>query len=263
MRVEKSCLDCSAYLPASATELTDYGICLNDEALDPFVEELLEDVDSASCRALVEEKKFIGDRPTCQDFQESECIEIDDNSPLGQELRRLADKGELIPERLESALLEERVRQIDWKTVPVNDYTRRLRSENAVERNAAINSLGGLISFGNQAAFEILFGFLAALAPPRTVEEIHLRVEILRTLDPVEDKTAVAAHLIEELHRTPSNNTTRQWISAIFRFLEGCPYNVIQEPLETMLSDRRFSPKFRKKIDETLSRSLSRQQAIG
>ncbi|MBW1982903.1 MAG: hypothetical protein JRJ12_17005 [Deltaproteobacteria bacterium] len=90
--MERSCLDCSGYLLASVEETTEFGICLNDEAFEPFVEELLANVDFPSCRDLVEEKKFEGNRPVCPDFEEAEVIEIDDNSPLGKQLHRLAER---------------------------------------------------------------------------------------------------------------------------------------------------------------------------
>ena len=258
--MEKTCLDCSAYLPASAEGPTEFGICLNDEAFEPFVEELLEGTVSASCQALMERNKFVGDRTACPDFQESEVIEIDDNSPLGQRVRSLAERGELTPEALEEALLEEQLRNINWETVPVDDYARRLESTQPEERAAAIESLGGLVSLGNRAAFRMLLEYLAALPLPVTIHEVHVKREILRRLSCGPDKTAVVPYLIGELQAIPSNNTTRQWISDIFQFLERCPWSVIREPLDRMLDDKRFSPRFKRKVEEALFRSRSRSE---
>jgi len=251
--MEKTCLDCGAYLPASEGELTEFGICLNDEAFEPFIEDLLEGSGFDSCRVLVENKKFVGEnRPACPDIEQSERIEIDDDSPLGRELHRLAEGGELKPEAFEVAILEERLRRVDWKAFPVDDYARQLQSKDPDERNGAISGLGGLIGFGNFAAFNALLGFLAALPPPATIEHVHLKKEILRYLSCANDKAAVAHCLIEELYRTPSNNTTRQWISDIFRFFGRCPSDAVREPLERMLSDKRFSYRLKKKINEML-----------
>jgi len=257
-RVEKACLDCSAYLPASAEELTEFGICLNEEAFEPFLEELLENLIPASCQSLVEQKKFVGDRSACPDFQEPECMEIDDSSPLGQELHRLAERRELTAEAFEAALLEERVRQIDLKTIAVDPYAVKLQSKNPKERNAAISTLGALIASGNTAAFQLLLDFFAGLPLMRSVDDGHLKKEILRSLNCWYDNAAIAPHLIDELCRTPSNNTTRQWISAIFEILGRCPFDMIQKPLASMLSDKRVSPRFRKKVEKMLSLSLSR-----
>lgn len=256
--VEKACLDCSAYLPASAEELTEFGICLNEEAFEPFLEELLENSIPASCQSLVEQEKFVGDRPACLDFQESERMEIDDSSPLGQELRRLAERRKLTLEALEAALLEERVRKIDWKTVGVDPYAVPLQSKDPEGRNAAISSLGALVAFGNPAAFQLLLQFFAGLPAPRTTGEAHLKLETLRRLSCSRDNAAISPYLIDDLHRMQSNNTTRQWVSAIFEFLGRCPFDVIQKPLASILADKRFSPNFRKKVEKTLSLSLSR-----
>ncbi len=251
----KACIDCSAYLPVPLGDLTEFGICLNDEAFEPFVEELLEGLVPGSCQALLEKKKFVGDRPVCPKFQESEIIEIDDESPLGHELRRLGESGELTPETLQKAIIQEQVRRIDWKTLPVDQYAKQLESSRSGERNSGISSLGAMIALGNPAAFQILLRFLSSLPPPATTKEVHLKKEILRHLDRWEDKSAVAPILIEELGPIPSNNTTRQWITEILRFLERCPLQVIKDPLKRMLAERKFSPGFRKKVAEILSRS--------
>jgi len=60
---EKICFDCASYLPASLGEATEYGICLLDEAFDPVADDLLEGRMDDRCRALVERKKFVGERP--------------------------------------------------------------------------------------------------------------------------------------------------------------------------------------------------------
>jgi hypothetical protein len=252
--MEKTCIDCSAYLPIPHQEFSEFGICLNDEAFEPFVEELLEGSVPGSCEALLEEKKFVGERPVCSDFEESEIIEIDDDSPFGKELRRLGASGELTSETLERAILEERVRRIDWKTMPVDQYVKQLESKRSRERDAGISSLGAMIGFGNPLAFHALLRFLSSLPPPETIKEVHLKREILRYLGCWEDKSAVALFLVEELGRIHSNNTTRQWISDIFRFLEQCPLGGIREPLEAMLSEKRFSYRFRGKVMDVLLR---------
>ncbi len=251
--MEKTCLDCGAYLPASEEELTEFGICLKDNAFEPFIEELLEGPSFDSCRPLIEKKKFVGeDRSVCPDFEQSEHIEIDDDSPLGKELHRLSERGELIPEAFEAAVLEEQLRRVDWKMFPVDDYASQLQSSKPDEQNDAISSLGALIAHGNSEAFNVLLGFLKDLSPPATMKEVHLRKEILRHLFCANDKAAVTHCLIEELDRIPSNNTTRQWFSEIFRFLQHCQIEVIREPLERMLSDKRFSYRVKRKIKEML-----------
>ena len=247
----KTCLECSAYLPASNDELTEFGVCLNDDAFEPFVGDLLTGPIPDSCRALVEQKKFHGEtHPICANFQRIESFEIGDD--MAQQLRHLAEKGELTPDALEAAVLEEQVKRIDWKMQPVDSYTRQLESDIPEERDKAISSLGALIALDNPEAFQTLLPFLANLPPPRTVEEAHLKMDIFRRLSAIKHREAVAPYLIEELGRTASNNTTRQWILEILRYLERCPLEVIQEPLEQMLAQRQFSFKLRRRILEMI-----------
>jgi hypothetical protein len=250
----KACIDCSAYLPVPLEELTEFGICLNDETFEPFVEDLLVGSIPASCQALVEQKKFVGDCSVCPDFRESEIIEIDDESPLGHELRRLGESGQLTPESLENAIIEEGLRRTDWKTLPVDQYAKQLESGRSKERDAGISSLGAMIALGNPAAFQALLQYLSSLAPPRTTKDVHLKKEILRQLACWKDRSVVAPVLIQELGRIPSNNTTRQWISDILKFIERCPLEVVQDPLERMLSDKKFSFKLMRKVKEALLR---------
>jgi hypothetical protein len=249
----KTCIDCSAYVPVPPEELSEFGICLNDEAFDPFFEALLEGLIPGACQALVEKKKFVGDRPVCPDFQESEIIEIDDDSPFGQALLRLKEGGALTPEALEHAIMEEQVRRVDWKTYPVDGYAKQLESNRSRERNTGIASLGAMIALGNPAAFEVLLRFLSSLPRPATIKDVHLKMEVLRRLDCWKDRSALAPILIEELGLIPSNNTTRQWITEILRFLELCPLQVIQDPLKRLLSDRKSSPGIRKRVKEILA----------
>jgi hypothetical protein len=251
---QQNCLDCSSYLPASNDEFTEFGICLNDDAFEPFIEELLQGPIPDSCQALVQEKKFEGERhPACSDFRRVESFEIDDNTPLGQKLRRLQEEGKLNADSLEAAVFEERVKQIDCTTLSVDEYVSHLESVRPEERDKAISSLGALIALENSEAFQALLRFLANLPPPAAIGDVHLKMEILRRLSCAKDKAAVAAYLIEELGRTPSNNTTRQWILDILRFLDRCPSEVIKEPLERMLAQKQFSFKLRKRILDMIS----------
>ncbi len=252
----RTCLECSAYLPASNDEATEFGICLYDDAFEPSVEELLNGPIPDSCRALVEQKKFQGETHSiCDNFQQIESIEIEDSTPLGQRLRSLAEKGELTPEAVEAAIFEDRIQHIDWKTQPVDQYTWQLERGIPEERDKAISSLGALIALENLEAFQALLRFLASLPPPKTLTEVHLKSRILRQLSTVKYKEAVVPYLMEELGRTKSDNTTRQWILEILQFLERCPLEAIKEPLEQMIADGRFSLKLKRRVLNVISDS--------
>ncbi len=249
---EKTCFDCAYCIPASVDEATEFGICLMDDAFDPFEDDLLEGRMDDRCRELVERKKFIGDRAACEDFELVERWEIDDDSPLGRGIARLAEKGELDTEKLAQLVVAESFDAVDWTAVPVDEHETRLESGSPEERETALHSLVALASMGNPAARDALVRFLKALPPPGTLDEVHFKVKVLERMDREKTQDALVPHLVEELYRTPSNNTTRQWISAVFRFLERAPLELTREPLERMLRDKRFSHRLKKKMKHIL-----------
>jgi len=250
--LERICFNCNQFFLSSMEEATEYGICLSDKDFEPFIEELLEKSNYSSCQDLINSKKFLGEKKACENFEEIESIEIDDNGPLGQELKLLCKSGELNPETFEAALLKERVKNIDWKTMSVDQYVKKLESFRKDEQKAGIYSLGGMISLGNMEAFKELLKYFKQLPPPKTIEEVHFKKEVLRQLERGNTRPQIIPNLIDELYKTPSNNTTRQWISDIFRFLEHSPKDKVRESLEVMLKDKRFSYRLKKKIKNIL-----------
>lgn len=251
--LEAICFNCNQFFPISMEEPTEFGICLNDKAFEPFIDELFENPKYASCQELINRKKFSGEQEACADFEEIEKVEIDETTPLGAELSRLSKTGELNLESLKAAILEEKIRDIDWKTMPVNKYVTQLKNSHPEEQKAAIFSLSGLIAFGNKEAFNELFMFFKQVPPPKTIEEVHFKRELFKHLERSDTRAVLIPELIDELYRTPSNNTTRQWISDVFRFLKYSPREKIREPLEKMLRDKRFSHRLKKKIKSILT----------
>ena len=194
-----------------------------------------------------------GDRPR---FWRT-TIEIEESTFLGHRLRDLAEQGKLTPEAVEAEIFEDRVMHIDWKMQSVDQYTCQLGTGIHEERDKAISSLGALIALENLEAFQALLRFLASLPPPTTLSEVHLKSRILHQLGFVKSKEAVVPYLMEELGRTKSDNTTRQWILEILQFLGRCPLRVIREPLEQMLADGRFSFKLKRRVLNLISDSSS------
>ncbi|MCF6153113.1 MAG: hypothetical protein E3K38_12655 [Candidatus Kuenenia stuttgartiensis] len=250
--LERICFNCNHFFPASMDGETEYGICLNDKDFEPFIEELLENLDYSSCQNLVDTKKFSGECEGCEHYEEVELIEIDDTSELSDELKCLSETGELNPESFKETMLFEQVKNINWETMPVDRYVRQLQSPLEKDREAGISSLGGLISLGNEEAFRELLKYFSELPPPKTVEEVHLKKEVLRHLEREDTRSQILPYIINELYNTPSNNTTRQWITALFKFLDHSPKDEIREPLEKMLTDKRFSHRLKKKMKDIL-----------
>ncbi len=250
--LERICFNCNQFFPACMGEAAEFGVCLNDETLDPFIDELLEDRKTDSCQKLLNRIKFSGERDACDDFEEIDEMEIDDNSPMGLALSRFSETGELDLESLKADMLEDRISNIDMKSIPVDVYASALRSSDPEERDPGITSLVGLISFGNKEAFNELFKFFKELPPPTTLPEVHFKLKLLGYLNRPDARTLLIPELIDELYQTVSNNTTRQWISEIFRFLAQCPYEEVYELLEKMLSEKIFSYRLKIRIKKIL-----------
>ncbi|MCK5133858.1 MAG: hypothetical protein KAR40_17115 [Candidatus Sabulitectum sp.] len=188
----------------------------------------------------------------CDDFEEIEEAEIDDNSPMGLALSRFSETGKLDLESLEADMQEDRLRNVDLKSIPVDVYASALRSSDPEARDRGITNLVGLISFGNKEAFNELFKYFNELPPPTTLTEVHFKLKLLGYLNRSDARALLIPGLIDELYQTVSNNTTRQWISEIFRFLAHCPYEEVYELLGNMLSEKRFSYRLKARIKKIL-----------
>jgi len=76
--LERICFNCNFFL-SSRPGFSEYGICLEDKDFDPFIDELLENLNYSCCEALLREKEFPGDRDACNLYEEAEIIEIDND----------------------------------------------------------------------------------------------------------------------------------------------------------------------------------------
>lgn len=74
--LERVCFNCNYFFP-SRTEASEYGICLEDQDFEPFIDELIEDLNYSCCQELIRVKEFPGDKDACNKYEEVEIIEID------------------------------------------------------------------------------------------------------------------------------------------------------------------------------------------
>jgi len=184
----------------------------------------------------------------------------DEDIPLSPELsnaiEQLAKDGNLTKETFQQAVFEDTLDKIDWANVPVEDYVENLNNaKTPKERNEAVQSLGRLISLNNKTAFHALFSYLKDIPPPTTVEQTHFRIEILRELKHTHKfRKKLARLLVKDLFRTPSNNTTRGWYTAVFRFFERSSADIAEEALTPMLDSPQFSYRIKKRVKNMLER---------
>lgn len=77
-QLEPTCFDCNNFFPDLLSSMpTEFGICLNDKAFDPFIEEMLDNENFECCRELIQEKRFDGNCDTCEDFEQCETIDLE------------------------------------------------------------------------------------------------------------------------------------------------------------------------------------------
>ena len=249
--LDQICFNCNHFFP-DKNEITEHGICLDDEEFSPYIEELLDNLNFAACQDLIDKKRFPGDHQGCDKFEAVEILEVEDDSPLGELLNTYKETGEIDQDNLERVILKEQLRNIDLKTLPVDPYVEKLESKNLEEHKEALRSLGSLVSQDNREAFEVLFDYLKTLPPPESLSEVHTKIDILEGLKNTsypEQKTKLVSLLVEELHKVSSNNTTRQWIAEILEYLADLPEAEVRQPLEDLLKKRKFSFRTRKKIE--------------
>jgi len=248
----KCCFNCNQFFIFSMNEPSEYGICIADEDFVPYYDDIFENSISDACQKLIDHKKFCGDNDVCDLYEPSEIIEFNDDSPLAVKMGQLIQNNELSEDNLEEILL---THCIDWKTISVDNEREQLQSDNVEIRNNAINKLAMLIINDNTNAFELLFDYFKSIPPPKSIQEVHSKIDLLHKLKYAKQSTLIIPHVIEELHTIKSNNSTRQWISNIFKFLEHAPISEIHEPLTKMMNNKKFSYRLKQKIKATLENS--------
>ena len=251
LELERVCTNCN-YCFLSEPFASDFVICLKDPEFEPYLDEILEEQDFSRCQDLVKQKRFSWEQEACPDFDPMESS--DEDIPLSPELSsaidQLAKDGNLTSETIQQAIFEDMVDGIDWAKVPVEKYVERLNNAKTPEaRKKAVQSFGSLIGQKNKAAFNALFSYLKDLSPPTTVEQTHLRIEILRQLNfTLNFQKKLARLLVKDLFRTPSNNTTRGWYTAVFRFFESSSADIAEEALQPILDSPQFSYRIKKRV---------------
>lgn len=248
--LERVCGYCQAANPSEPFH-SDFAVCLNAPELEPYLDDILERQDFSRCRKLVESLRFPWDQGACDDFDPIEDPGEEWPSELAEKVMKLADDGALTAEALEQAILMHTFEQTDWSRAPVDRYVRTLvAAQTPKSRAEAVNPFGFFIGQGNKAAFDALCEYLRTLPPAASLEDKALRIAVLQALRATrKHQRELANLLVEDLLRTPSNNTTRGWYSEVFRFLErGCPPEAVEEALGPLVDSPHFSARIKRRI---------------
>ena len=240
---EKICFDCNQFFPEQLGETSEFGICLMDPVFEPYLDELLEGRVDTRLREIINSKKYEGDREICEAFQPIEEIE----DPILT--RELAD---WMAGKKSDQELREILRQYEIRNQSIEKETSLLKSLNFQVRQQALSSLCGLMSLGHQQARLLLLDFFRELPPPASLSEVHFKIDLWNRIHPFYGREELIPILIQELDRMPSNQTTRGWWTAIFRFFRACPVEKIREPLQELLHQRKFSARIKKRLNDIL-----------
>lgn len=223
MSFDRICQNCSSFFQDS--EDMDLGVCLNDEVFQPFLDEIINNEDFSSCYELYKQKRYDGRKKACEQYEEPEFMEI----PEGEDISTYIHY-----EALKHQNVEEIVNYL---------YS----SDMALVKNA-ISAISTYVYIGNRSAYEGLLNYYLGLGPAESLDDVHIRMKIIDMFSRYESERATIEAYVNELARTPSNNTTRQLYSLVLKRLNWCPHEIVHGLLLELLGKQKYSYKIRKRI---------------
>ncbi|MGA7277461.1 MAG: hypothetical protein WBW79_05945 [Desulfocapsaceae bacterium] len=91
-KLERICENCNSFFP-DTFEPTENGICLADEAFEPYLDDLLERGDFSACQKLIEVKRFHLQQEACPLYEEAEIVELPPGGALETLVENLLNCG--------------------------------------------------------------------------------------------------------------------------------------------------------------------------
>jgi hypothetical protein len=249
------CGNCSYSFPAEPG-YSEFAICLRDAVFEPYLDRLLEN-DYSGCVDLIEPRRFPYDQDACADFDPAETI--DDPAGLSPELAAaLSIVAQLSPDSQPAA---KRVSFTDlagvfvpWSPESINRLIVALNQSTIPEnRKDILDKLGWQLSRGDERIFDALVTHLLELPLPPTAAQSTHKCEILEHLSRSEKNLdKLAAALVRDLKQTPSNNQSRTWYTAVFRFFEQHDPALAETYLSQLLNSPDHSYRIKKRIKQIL-----------
>lgn len=247
--LDRLCCNCNSFFPAEAG-WTEEGICLSDSAFEPYLDELLENMNYGCCKELIEKLKFDGNCEVCEHFDPVEIMSTDLDFEEG--VQELAESNELNVESFQQLLLRRELNKMADPNYPLESYIKLLTSKSKKEVEAGVNTLYYIMIQGNERAFTALWEYYNNLAPAEDLRDVHWKIYLLEKLQHGKNKKALFDCLVHELYKTSSNNTTKGLIIKIFQIMYTLPVDLMKDQLLKMLKDKRFSYKLKDKMKELL-----------
>jgi len=248
--LDKYCGNCNYFFP-DRNGPTEYGICLNDPAFAPYEDDILE-LRFDRCRELIKAKRFPLDHEGCEKFDPVEFLEIEaeDGSTEPVQLTTIFE-GEQ-QGRMHMAYDQNGDIWANGTKTPLQRYIDQLYEPGS--QQSGLDSLCTFSMLGNEQATAALLDFFEHLGPPRTLKEVHFKLNLLeRMIAPM--PLRLMELLLNDLESTHSNNRTRQFLAAIIKSLNRFPKESVEPRLRDMIRRNVFSYRLRKRIEEMLDYS--------
>jgi len=234
MENNTNCYSCNSFFCDKKDFETRFGVCLrNVDEFEPYIESICEESDFYSCMNLYDNKRFAGERTACSEFEKIETEEFDTDEIDISEM----DEKEIFA-----------IVQLNMKNRNIDDVIEKLKSRSLIEKENAISTLNSFIAMGNKSALDCLLEYFITSPAAETIAEVHTRVRIIDILRIREDEKVMIPVFIDELCKTPSNNTTRKIYTDIFKFFEHCSLEIIKEPLLNYVKDNCCSYRIKQRI---------------
>lgn len=244
----KICTNCNHFFPLNEYKCKK-GVCLLDDDLEPYLDDLFEMRDLSHIKDLIESKLIDCEQEACENFDPVE-FDPSDDIDIGEDVLDEI-RGETDPREIISKIFERDPLQM-VKFASMDQHKENLKSPDKGVREKALEQIANFASLKNLEAEEIFFEYYENLPPAETLEDANQRVDMLQRTKGLSDKERYGRLLVKELYRTKSNNTTRSLISEIFKILRIIPLKYIEEDLENMLKDKRFSYRLKRKMKNIL-----------
>jgi len=135
---------------------------------------------------------------------------------------------------------------IDLKNIPIEAALHNVIDGNDEELRGRCSALSFMYSEGKKEAAIFMYGLIA-----HNYNNIARKEIIIKYFKDIETKPA-AKILFNELNNIVSDKTTRRYIDEILKVLRIYPTDLIKDGIESLLCDKKWSIKMKRKFEEVL-----------
>jgi len=227
IELDRTCQNCSSFFQDS--EDMDFGICMNDKIFEPYIDEILEGENFSSCHELYLQKRFEGVKEACEQFEIIEYIDI----PEDEDINTCFSYEVLMNQN-------------------VDEIVNYLYNTDLTVVKNALSAISTYVNIGNRSAYDGVLNYYLSLDPAENLDDVYIRKDIINMFSRYESERRTIEAYVNELERTPSNNTTRQLYSLLLERLDRCNNDIVFDLLDELLSKKKYSYKVRKRIMDVM-----------